>query len=272
MSHLQGESTTDDSADQKPPWQPLGKVDRRVVGVLVEKAKTTPSAYPLTVNAITTASNQKSNRAPLMNLEPDDVQQSLDRLRGLGAAAEIQGDGRALKYRHLMYEWLAVDKVEIAIMAELLLRGEQTLGDLRARAARMETIADQSALKPIVQELIRRGLMVALSPAGRGQIVTHNLYLPEELTRLKAKIGVSDTATPVSHTSTAAPVAPPTSNPIPAASPSTQPSSVAVNNNEKEIQSLQDEIMQLREDHRQTQEELDKLRGEFESFKSDLGV
>ncbi len=104
-------------------WQPLSAIDRRVIGVLVEKAKTTPDQYPLTVNAIVTGSNQKNNRYPQMELDADDVTESLDRLRTLGLITEVQGSGRVSKYRHMAYEWLGVEKVELSVMAELLLRG-----------------------------------------------------------------------------------------------------------------------------------------------------
>lgn len=174
-----------------PQFKPIGRVLRRVAGVLVEKAKTTPDVYPMTINAIATACNQKSNRSPKMELTHDDVDEALEELRELGVVVEIQGDGRKSKYRHRLYEWLGVDKIELAIMGELLLRGEQTLGDLRARASRMEKIEGQSQLKPIVQGLISRNLMLPLTPEGRGQIVTHNLYLPEELAKLERNVAAS---------------------------------------------------------------------------------
>jgi uncharacterized protein YceH (UPF0502 family) len=168
-------------------WQPMNSRQRRVFGVLVEKAKTTPDAYPMTLNAIVTGCNQKSNREPLMNLSPEEVEQILDELRGMSAVTEVQGSGRVAKYRHHAYEWLGVDKFEISVMTELLLRGEQTLGDLRARAARMEPIADQAALKQIVDGLLKKQLMIELSPPGRGQIVSHNLYKEREITELRAQ-------------------------------------------------------------------------------------
>jgi uncharacterized protein YceH (UPF0502 family) len=179
------QATASDAAPRQ--WKPLNSRQRRVLGVLIEKAKTTPDAYPMTLNAIVTGSNQKSNREPLMTLTPEDVEQILDELRGLSAVTEVQGSGRVPKYRHHGYEWLGVDKFEISVMTELLLRGEQTLGDLRARAARMEPIADQAALKQIVDGLLKKELMVELTPAGRGQIVSHNLYKERELTELRAQ-------------------------------------------------------------------------------------
>ena len=181
-----GEMLENENMEKK--WRPIGKVLRRVVGVLVEKAKTTLDSYPMTLNAITTASNQKSNRSPQMQLDHDDVDEALDELREMGAAVELQGDGRKSKYKHRLYEWMGVEKVEMAVMAELLLRGQQTLGDLRARASRMEKIEGLSELKPVVQGLIEKGLIIELTPAGRGQIVTHALYMPEELAKLERNL------------------------------------------------------------------------------------
>ena len=171
----------------QPRWQPLSAVERRLAGVLVEKAKTTPDGYPMSLKAICTAANQKSNRAPQMNLEPDDVEESLERLRELGAVGMIEGYGRVAKYRHYLYEWLAVDKVELAVMAELLLRGAQTEGDLRARAARMEPVGDVSALRPVLASLKAKELVVPLNAEGRGHMVTHALYPPQELERIQGQ-------------------------------------------------------------------------------------
>lgn len=179
-------SATNDSATQRK-WRPLNSRQRRVLGVLVEKAKTTPDVYPMTVNGIVSGCNQKSNREPQMNLSADDVEQVLEELRAMGAVTEVQGSGRVAKYRHHFYEWLGIDKAESAVMTELLLRGEQSLGDLRSRASRMEPIPDQGALKLIVNSLLQKELMIELTPPGRGQIVSHNLYKERELVELKAE-------------------------------------------------------------------------------------
>ncbi|MGD9722949.1 MAG: DUF480 domain-containing protein [Pirellulales bacterium] len=173
--------------EQARRWRPLASLDRRVVGVLVEKAKTTPEAYPLSVNALRSGCNQKNNRYPLMEVEIEDVEESLDRLRGLGAIVEVQGGGRVPRFRHCLYEWLGVEKVELAVMTELLLRGAQTEGELRGRAARMEPIADLGALRPVLVALRQKGLLVSLSPEGRGHVVTHALYEPRELEKLRAE-------------------------------------------------------------------------------------
>lgn len=170
-----------------PKWQQLNSRQRRVFGVLIEKAKTTPDAYPMTINGITTGCNQKTNREPLTNYSTDDIEQILEELRGLGAVVEVQGSGRVAKFKHLAYDWLGVDKIELAVMAELLLRGEQTVGELRGRAARMEAIADLAALKPVLESLMKKNLVISLSPEGRGQMVTHNLHKDRELVELKTR-------------------------------------------------------------------------------------
>ena len=141
------------STVQPPRWRPLVAKDRRVLGVLIEKAKTTPEAYPMSINALRSGCNQKNNRFPLMELELEDIEESLDRLRAAGAVAEVQGSSRVARYRHYGYEWLGVDKTELGVMAELLLRGAQTEGELRGRAARMDPIADLSALRSVLTSL-----------------------------------------------------------------------------------------------------------------------
>ncbi|MBW3597973.1 MAG: YceH family protein [Planctomycetes bacterium] len=181
---------------QAPQWRPLSSHQRRILGVLVEKAKTTPNAYPITLNALTTGCNQKSNREPQMELAPDQVESALEQLREWGAVGEIQGDGRVPKYRHYLYEWLGVDKVELSVMAELLLRGEQTVGELRGRAARMDPIDSLETLRPILQSLIEKNLVVSLTPEGRGQVVAHNLYPQREMEELRRRFAGGGSSPP----------------------------------------------------------------------------
>ncbi len=176
-----------DGPHAAPAWKPLDAPQRRVLGVLIEKAKTTPGAYPMTVNAIVAGCNQKNNRDPLTAFDDFDVEKVLSELVTLGVVSEIDWLGRVPKYKHKAYEWLGVNKVELAVLAELLLRGVQALGELRARAARMEPIADLAALKPVVEDLLVRGLMVELTPPGRGQIVSHRLYTAAEVAELEAR-------------------------------------------------------------------------------------
>ena len=116
---------------------PLTSSERRVLGVLVEKAKTVPESYPLTVAALVAGCNQKSNRDPVTDYDADLVEETLERLRRKGAVVRLETGGRVLRWKHTLYDWLKVSKVELAVLAELLLRGSQTEGDLRARASRM---------------------------------------------------------------------------------------------------------------------------------------
>jgi uncharacterized protein YceH (UPF0502 family) len=172
-----------------PRWRPISAIERRVLGVLVEKAKTTPENYPLSLNALRAGCNQKSNRSPMMQLEEDQIDEALEQLRKVGAVAQIQGGARIDRYRHLAYDWLGVDKVELAVMAELLLRGTQTVGELRGRAARMEPIKDLGELQPTLDSLHAKGLVLYLTPPGRGSIVTHALYLEHELEKVRREAG-----------------------------------------------------------------------------------
>jgi len=195
-----------DAPRAAPSWTPLDPRQRRVLGVLIEKAKTTPAGYPMSVNAIVAGCNQRNNRDPLTAYDDSDVEEALRELGALRAVSEVDWLGRVPKYKHHAYEWLGVSRLEIAVMTELLLRGAQALGDLRGRAARMEPIADLAALKPIVDGLVARGLVIELTPAGRGQIVSHRLHPAHELAELKARftgVGAHDAAR--SHPAAAAP-------------------------------------------------------------------
>lgn len=168
-------------------WEPLTPRERRVLGVLVEKAKTTPEYYPLTVAATVTGCNQKSNRDPVTNYDPDDVEEILHGLRKKGAAVMVEAGGRVVRWKHTLYDWLKVSKAELAVLAELMLRGPQTEGDLRARASRMEPLPDLPALQAVLDTLAARGLVTYLSPPGvkRGVVVTHGLYPPEEAAKVR---------------------------------------------------------------------------------------
>jgi uncharacterized protein YceH (UPF0502 family) len=168
---------------------------------MVEKAKTTPENYPMTLAAIVTACNQKTNRDPITNYDSDDVEDTLHSLRKKGAAILVEGGGRVARWKHTLYDWLKVSKVELAVLAELLLRGPQTEGDLRARASRMEPLPDLPALQALLEALAPRGLVQYLSPPGqkRGVFVAHGLYPPEELERVRQAFAgrvVADEETP----------------------------------------------------------------------------
>lgn len=261
-----------------PRWKPLSAIDRRVIGALVEKAKTTPEAYPMSLNGICTACNQKSNRHPVMQLEPEDVEASLDRLREQGAVGLIQGHGRVSKYRHYLYEWLGVDKVELAVMAELLLRGAQTEGELRGRAARMEPIADLSALRPVLASLQSKGLVIPLTPEGRGHVVTHALYLPGEMDKLKAQYGGAYVPPDYGDERDSAraerpsPALPAASMPARTAAPSLAAAQASGQALESEVDSLRAEIADLRNDVKELAEALQQIQEELKRLRNELGA
>jgi uncharacterized protein YceH (UPF0502 family) len=188
------------SSDQTTPaattaeWPVLTTAERRVLGVLVEKAKTTPDAYPLSINALTTGANQKSNRDPVMNLSDENVEDALASLQPRGHVTRIQG-GRVERWRHNLYDLWAVNKVELAILAELLLRGPQTEGELRLRASRMEPIDDLDALRAALRPLSERKMVVFLGEAGRrGTQLTHGFHAAKELEALRSRAPVEDAA------------------------------------------------------------------------------
>jgi len=171
-----------DTAASPPAREPLSILERRVLGVLVEKNKTTktPDTYPMTLNSVVVGCNQKSNRDPVLELDEDDVEETLNELMKKGLTIKQQG-GRADRWRHLLYDAWNPSKVELAILAELLLRGPQSEGDLRGRASRMDEIADLDTLRALLKGLCERILTVYLSPPGRGAMVTHGFHTPEEL-------------------------------------------------------------------------------------------
>lgn len=134
----------------------LDDVEARVVGCLVEKDLATPEYYPLTLNALTNACNQKSNRDPVMLLEETDVVRALDSLRQKQMAHQSAEGVRAAKYCHNLEGVLKLDPEDLAILAELLLRGPQTVGELRNRAERMHPVGDLQAVEGLLQNLMER--------------------------------------------------------------------------------------------------------------------
>lgn len=144
----------------------LDALEARVLGVLIEKAMTTPDQYPLTLNSTTTGSNQKSNRQPVLSLDEDEVSRALARLENKGLVRRVYpGNSRVEKYTHLTKESLGLPIPAIAVLAELLLRGPQTLGELRAHAGRMVELPSLDELMSVLQPLIDDEYLERLPPA-----------------------------------------------------------------------------------------------------------
>jgi uncharacterized protein YceH (UPF0502 family) len=134
----------------------LSDVEARALGCLVEKEITTPEYYPLSLNALVNACNQKSNRDPLMNLEEDTVRQALRTLSEQALARSASGDSRVAKYEHRLADTFNFTRPETAILCELLLRGPQTPGELRSRAERMHPFEDLSVVQSTLRHLMER--------------------------------------------------------------------------------------------------------------------
>lgn len=255
-----------------PHWQALEPIERRIMGVLIEKAKTTPENYPLSLNALRTGSNQKNNRSPLMQLEEEQVEDALESLRKIGAVTEIQGDGRVAKYRHRAYEWMGVEKVELAVMAELLLRGAQTIGELRGRAARMEPIKDLGELRPVLDALQAKRLIMYLTPPGRGCVVSHALYQDRELDKVRREAAFMHPEDSPSDGGDvpAVAVSPKMSPPPPQRMPVSQGDASGT-----EVARLRDELAALKRDFQVAREEFvsttAELRRDLEELNRQLG-
>lgn len=147
---------------------PINDIETRILGALIEKELTTPEYYPLTLNSLTNACNQKSNREPVMCLEEEAVVRWLDKLRMKGFARQSGEGGRVPKYCHCLGEKLVPP--ELAVLAELLLRGPQTLGELRGRCERLAKFADIAAVEEALADLQKYELqLVTLLPRQAGQ-------------------------------------------------------------------------------------------------------
>jgi len=134
----------------------LSDVEARVLGALVEKEITTPEYYPLSVNALLNACNQKSNREPVMTLQEDTVRQALRSLSDQALVRSASGDSRVAKFEHRLNEVYNFHRHEIAVLCVLLLRGPQTPGELRTRCERLYAFEDLEAVHSALNLLMRR--------------------------------------------------------------------------------------------------------------------
>jgi uncharacterized protein len=135
----------------------LNEMEARVLGALLEKEITTPDYYPLSLNSLVNACNQKSNRDPVMNLDEGSVRDALRTLHDNSLARSVSAaDSRVTKYEHRLQEAFNFDRREAALFCELLLRGPQTSGELRTRAERMHQFDDLSEAQSALQRLMNR--------------------------------------------------------------------------------------------------------------------
>lgn len=149
----------------------LGFLEARILGVLMEKEKTTPDAYPLTLNSLTAGCNQKSSRDPVIDVSDSEVQAALEELRGRTLIIETYGaSGRVLRYAHNFARVFALPQPAAALLAILVLRGAQTVSELRANCERLYRFDDSSSVEAFLDELAARssGALTARLPKQAG--------------------------------------------------------------------------------------------------------
>ena len=149
----------------------LNFLEARVLGVLVEKEKTTPDGYPLTLNSLTAGCNQKSSRDPVISVGESEVQAALESLRGRTLILETYGaSGRVLRYAHNFSKVYGLPQASVALLAMLALRGAQTVSELRANCERLYHFDDASSVEAYLEELAQRssGALVVKLPKQSG--------------------------------------------------------------------------------------------------------
>jgi uncharacterized protein YceH (UPF0502 family) len=208
--------------------------EQRVLGALIEKQYVTPDAYPLTMNGLLAAANQVSNRNPVVSFDEATVHRALDSLREKGLTRIVYSpSNRATKYRQVLEEAEALEPPEMAVLCVLLLRGPQTVGELRTRSERIHAFATLGEVEETLARLgasRARGAMVARQERQAGQKEARYTHL------------LGDSA--------ALPESPPESPPVSPPAPAARPG-------------LDDEVRQLRAD-------LDALRAEFDALRAEL--
>ena len=153
-------------------------VELRVLGSLIEKQRTTPDTYPLSVNALRLACNQSTNRDPVVEYDEPEIRAALDRLSHRGWARLASGPGsRAVKYRHLFEEAVGVSAPQISVLAVLMLRGTQTVGELKGRTERLHRFESLAEVDQTLHALAQRELVRRLdrSPGQKEERWTHLL-------------------------------------------------------------------------------------------------
>ena len=185
--------------------EPLTAEQLRVLGSLVEKEATVPDTYPMTLNGLQTACNQKNNRDPVTDYDTFTVQTTLDDLKGSGYVRFVHPShgARTTKYRHVLDERLDLDGAELALLSVMMLRGPQTVGELRARTERAHDFPDLETMVEILEDLAGRDEpLVMLLPRQPGQKETRWMHLLggevdpadfAEMTRSSPRVGGGDT-------------------------------------------------------------------------------
>jgi uncharacterized protein YceH (UPF0502 family) len=213
-------------------------VEIRVVACLVEKQRTTPDKYPLTLNTLRLACNQSTNRDPVVDYDESTIRSALDRLsRRKWAMLASWSTSRSVKYKHLLDAALGLGDAQLALVCVLMLRGPQTAGELRQRSERIHGFGSGEEVERALDELVERELAVALPrrPGERGQRYAHCLAEVEE----------DAGAAPAEA---AAPLEPSPVEPRPAPSPAADGLSERLERLESEVAALRDQLHALRDE------------------------
>jgi uncharacterized protein len=183
----------------------LSLLETRVLGVLVEKERTVPDSYPLTLNSLVSGCNQKNNREPMLSATDEEVQVAIDQLKTKSWVVESSG-GRVMRYAHNVGRVLRVPEQSVALLATLMLRGPQTAAELRINGERLHKFSDVSAVEGFLDELAARAddsggalvVKLARQSGAREQRWAHLLSGPIDLTSLAAaperSVGSADIA------------------------------------------------------------------------------
>jgi hypothetical protein len=220
----------------------LSEIEARVLGALLEKEITTPDYYPLSLNALMNACNQKSNRDPVMNLDESSVRSALRALDDNSLTRSVSAaDSRVTKYEHRLQEAFNFDRREAAIFCELLLRGPQTPGELRNRAERMHHFDDLGEVQSVLQRLMNREPALVKVLARRpGTKESRYIHL------------LSGDAVPVS-------------SPVEREAPSTaRPQNIETTGGGDKLSRLESEITELRGDIADLRQQFSAFRKQFE--------
>jgi uncharacterized protein len=221
-------------------------VEIRVVACLVEKQRTTPDGYPLTLNSLRLACNQSTNRDPVVDYDEATIRSALDRLgRRKWTTLASWSTARSVKYKHVFDQALGLSDPQLALMCVLMLRGPQTAGELRQRSERIYAFGSGDEVESTLGELIERELVAALPrrPGERGQRYEHRLAQPE------ADGGAAEAAAPAGDAPALAAPAPPAPAPPAAASPAAGDGLAArVERLEGEVAALREQLGALRDE------------------------
>jgi uncharacterized protein YceH (UPF0502 family) len=214
----------------------LDPVELRVLGCLVEKQRTTPDTYPLSLNSLRLACNQTTNRDPVVRYDETTIREALHRLSQRRYTRLASGHtARAYKFRHLLDEALGLDPGQIAVLAVLMLRGEQTPGELKQRTDRMHGFPDLAAVHDVLEQLIEREYVARLErrPGQKEERYRHRLADD------RADVAAPPSAPP-------APSAPPTPS-APSSRAEPDADEERLDRIEAELAELRDEVARLRE-------------------------